>query len=141
MSLVMASAVLANAQCYQFNGSGATLKVNITGFNLSNPPVTIAGGRSASYLFSSSNSLTIGGSTQTSNSIFDGAITIEYLPPTLEMSPNSKLWCRMRRRWSRLEAANTGGKRNFLARGTYYPTVSFRFCRRFPPGSFRRRAR
>jgi hypothetical protein len=41
--LVLASAALAHAQCYQFNGSGATLKVNITGFNLVNPPVTIAG--------------------------------------------------------------------------------------------------
>jgi RHS repeat-associated protein len=82
ISLALASAALAHAQCYQFSGPGATLKVNITSFNLVNPPVTIAGGRSASYLFSSSNSLTIGQSTQTSNSTFDGAITIEYLPPS-----------------------------------------------------------
>ena len=55
--------------------------MNITGFNLVNPPVTVMGARSASYLFSSTNTLTIGQSTQTSNSFLDGAITIEYLPP------------------------------------------------------------
>ena len=44
---------------------GATLKINISGFNFSNPPVTVGGGKASSYLFSSTNSLTIGQSTQT----------------------------------------------------------------------------
>jgi hypothetical protein len=59
---------MANAQCYQFSGPGATLKINISGFNLSNPPVGAGGGKVASYLFSSDNSLTIGQSTLLSRS-------------------------------------------------------------------------
>jgi hypothetical protein len=78
--LALASTALANAQCYQSSGSGAALQINITGFNISNPPVTIAGGKSASYAFTSSNTLTIGQTTQTSNSFLDGLISIEYLP-------------------------------------------------------------
>src|SRR5689334_15034294 len=81
--LALASAALANAQCYQFSGSGVTLRINIGGFNLSNPPVTVAGGKVSSYLFSSSNSLTIGQSTQTSDSFLDGAISIQYFPPAI----------------------------------------------------------
>jgi RHS repeat-associated protein len=81
--LALASAALANAQCYQFSGPGATLKINISGFNFSNPPVTVGGGKAASYLFSSANSLTIGQSTQTSNSFLDGAISIEYFPAVI----------------------------------------------------------
>ena len=79
--LLLAAAALAKAQCYQFSGSGATLQINITGFNLSNPPITVAGGgRAASYLFTSSNTLTIGLTTQTSTSFLDGGISIQFLP-------------------------------------------------------------
>jgi YD repeat-containing protein len=81
--LALASAGLANAQCYQFSGPGATLKINISGFNLSNPPVSAGGGKAASYLFSSTNSLTIGQSAQFSTSFLDGAIDIEYFPPVI----------------------------------------------------------
>ena len=90
--LSLASAAPANAQCYQFSGPGATLKINISGFNLSNPQVTVAGGKVSSYLFSSSNSLTIGQSTQTSNSFLDGAISIEYFPPGLFGTRGSALF-------------------------------------------------
>jgi hypothetical protein len=81
--LSLVSAALAGAQCYQFSGSGATLKIDISGFNLSSPPVGAGGGKAASYLFSSTNSLTIGQSTQSSNSVFDGAIDIEFFPPAI----------------------------------------------------------
>lgn len=80
VSLILAFAALAHAQCYQFTGGGATLRINITSFNLSNPPVTVLGAKSSSYLFSSNNSLTIGSSTQVSTSTFDGAISIQYSP-------------------------------------------------------------
>lgn len=78
--LALAACAIANAQCYQFSGSGATLRINITSYNIVNPPVTVSGGLFASYAFSSENTFTLASSTQTSTAFLDGLISIQYLP-------------------------------------------------------------
>jgi uncharacterized protein (TIGR03437 family) len=55
-----------SAQCYQFAGSGATLKIDITSFTSREDDQSISGGgHSSNDRFESNNSLTIGGTTKT----------------------------------------------------------------------------
>ena len=71
-SALLLSAVAAShlsAQCYQFSGSGATLLIDITGFisRQDNQPSS-NGGYTSKDTFVGNNSLTIGGTTKTSQS-------------------------------------------------------------------------
>jgi uncharacterized protein (TIGR03437 family) len=67
--LIAMMAITANAQCYEFAGSGATLKIDITSFNSKQDDTpTSNGGYDSKDTFSSNNSLTVGGTTQTSTS-------------------------------------------------------------------------
>jgi uncharacterized protein (TIGR03437 family) len=55
-----------SAQCYEFAGSGATLKIDITSFVSRQDDQSISsGGHSSNDTFESNNSLTIGGTTKT----------------------------------------------------------------------------
>jgi RHS repeat-associated protein len=77
--LTALAAATASAQCYQFAGGGVTLKINITSINTQLGPTNVAGGASTTYAFSSDNSFSAGSSTLTSQSLFDGTATVQYL--------------------------------------------------------------
>jgi uncharacterized protein (TIGR03437 family) len=75
-------AATASAQCYQFSGPGVTLQINVTTVNFQTGPTFLAGGHTATYAYSGSNSFTLWNVTQTSQSVFDGTANIQYLPPS-----------------------------------------------------------
>jgi hypothetical protein len=79
---LFALAATAATQCYQFSGPGVTLQIGVDTINFQTGPTFLAGGHTATYAFSGSNSFTLGGVTQTSQSIFDGAANIQYIPPS-----------------------------------------------------------
>ncbi len=79
---LFALAATASAQCYQFSGPNVTLQINVDTVNFKLGPTFVSGGYSTTYTFSGSNSFTLGGATQTSQSLFDGNANIQYLPAT-----------------------------------------------------------
>jgi uncharacterized protein (TIGR03437 family) len=88
MLLLAVTASTACAQCYEFSGSGATLKVDITDFTLKSGPTFTGGGAySTNDRFEGTNTFTAGGSTKTSQSTANtpecveceiGTITLSY---------------------------------------------------------------
>jgi RHS repeat-associated protein len=80
LTLGIACVASATGQCYQFSGSGVTLKVNITAINFQTGPTTVSGGTQTDYVTSGTNSLTLGGTTLTSISTLDGSVDIVHLP-------------------------------------------------------------
>ena len=86
--VALAACAIANAQCYQFSGSGVTLRVNITAYNYVQTPVTVAGGRTANYVFSSENTFALGSTTQNSTAILDGQVNIQFLPGSGSNTPD-----------------------------------------------------
>ncbi len=69
MLLVAVTAATASAQCYEFAGTGATLEISISDFTLkSGPTLAASGAYSSNERFEGSNTLTVGGSTKTSQS-------------------------------------------------------------------------
>lgn len=78
--LIAVMAASASAQCYQFSGSGATLQIDITSFaSRQDDTPTSNGGYDSNDTFSSMNSLTVGGSTQTSTSAANTPTCVECL--------------------------------------------------------------
>lgn len=88
--LMAVVASTASAQCYQFSGSGATIQITISSFTLQNGPTFSNGtGYITSDRFEGTNSLTIGGVTQTSISAANtpdcvnctiGSVAFNYQP-------------------------------------------------------------
>ena len=68
-SALLVVAVGASAQCYQFTSTGATLQVNISSFFVQDGPILINGNYESLYSFVSTNTLIMGGSTQTTQSL------------------------------------------------------------------------
>lgn len=77
----LAAAAGANAQCYQFSGSGVSLQINITSILLQTPNFLPGGGYLTTIAFSSNNTFTAGGSTFTSQAMDDAEGTLQYTPP------------------------------------------------------------
>ncbi|HEY4363625.1 MAG TPA: RHS repeat-associated core domain-containing protein [Bryobacteraceae bacterium] len=77
---LLASALSASAQCYQFSGPGATLKINITLVVLQTGPIYSNGYSETVLTFSGDNTFTVNGSTLTSQSIVDGTANVQYTP-------------------------------------------------------------
>jgi uncharacterized protein (TIGR03437 family) len=70
----------AGAQCYEFAGSGATLQIDITSFASKQDDTTTSnGGYDSKDTFSSHNTLTVGGTTQTSTSAANTPTCVECL--------------------------------------------------------------
>jgi hypothetical protein len=77
----IAAASSANAQCYQFSGSGVTLQINISSISPWIGPTPVPGGGFlGNGFFSSNNTFTAGGTTFTSQAASDGAASISYTP-------------------------------------------------------------
>ena len=68
----------AQGQCYQFSGGGTTLQINVSTINLQMGPTSASGFVITNYNFSGNNSLTTGGATLTSQSVFDGGVYMDY---------------------------------------------------------------
>lgn len=79
---LFALAATASAQCYQFSGPDVTLQINVDTINFKLGPTFVSGGYTTTYNYSGSNSFTLGGVKQTSQSLFDGSANIQYLPPS-----------------------------------------------------------
>ena len=82
----------AGAQCYEFSGSGATLQIDITSFaSRQDDTPTSNGGYDSNDTFSSHNSLTVGGVTQTSTSAVNTPTCVECLVGSVIYSYGSGL--------------------------------------------------
>ena len=84
--LSLAGASAANAQCYEFFGSGVSLKINITAINFQTGPAGAGGGMQTSYVFSGTNSFTLGGVTLNSTSNITGAAVVEYIGGVIDVT-------------------------------------------------------
>ncbi len=79
---LFALAATASAQCYQFSGPDVTLQIGVDTINFKLGPTSVNGGYTTTYNYSGSNSFTLGGVKQVSQSLFDGSANIQYLPPS-----------------------------------------------------------
>jgi RHS repeat-associated protein len=77
--LLLLTAFTASAQCYTFSGPGVKLSINIVIINQTFGPVVTQAGAATTYAFSGLNTFTLGGVTQTSADVLDGAANIQYL--------------------------------------------------------------
>lgn len=80
--LVLAAA--ASAQCYQFSGPGVSLQINVARIDLQLGPSFISGNYSTTYTYSGTNTFTLAGVGQSSQSIMDGTANLQYLAPPLD---------------------------------------------------------